>query len=101
MYPERTRSTMVGAAGFEPATFCSQSRRATRLRYAPAALRYTLPYLAASWRGNAAKPTQSAGVLRRQEGQPEAACARNLPLGCVGADLVRPSRGMTSNRIPI
>src|SRR5712691_4032899 len=27
---------MVGAAGFEPATFCSQSRRATRLRYAPA-----------------------------------------------------------------
>ena len=26
---------MVGAAGFEPATFCSQSRRATRLRYAP------------------------------------------------------------------
>ena len=29
------RSRMVGAAGFEPATFCSQSRRATRLRYAP------------------------------------------------------------------
>lgn len=26
---------MVGAAGFEPATSCSQSRRATRLRYAP------------------------------------------------------------------
>ena len=26
---------MVGAAGFEPATFCSQSRRATRLRYTP------------------------------------------------------------------
>jgi hypothetical protein len=34
---------MVGAAGFEPATLCSQSRCATRLRYAPrtpAALRY-------------------------------------------------------------
>ena len=26
---------LVGAAGFEPATSCSQSRRATRLRYAP------------------------------------------------------------------
>ena len=26
---------MVGATGFEPATSCSQSRCATRLRYAP------------------------------------------------------------------
>jgi hypothetical protein len=26
---------MVGAAGFEPATCCSQSSRATRLRYTP------------------------------------------------------------------
>ena len=26
---------LVGAAGFEPATSCSQSRRATKLRYAP------------------------------------------------------------------
>lgn len=26
---------MVGATGFEPATFCSQSRRDTKLRYAP------------------------------------------------------------------
>src|SRR5215211_2624630 len=26
---------VVGAAGFEPATLCSQSRCATRLRYAP------------------------------------------------------------------
>ena len=26
---------MVGAEGFEPPTSCSQSRRATRLRYAP------------------------------------------------------------------
>ena len=28
-------SRMVGAAGFEPTTLCSQSRCATRLRYAP------------------------------------------------------------------
>src|SRR5688500_7781930 len=28
---------LVGAAGFEPATLCSQSRCATRLRYAPRA----------------------------------------------------------------
>ena len=26
---------MVGAEGFEPSTFCSRSKRATRLRYAP------------------------------------------------------------------
>ena len=26
---------MVGATGFEPATSCSRSRRATKLRYAP------------------------------------------------------------------
>jgi hypothetical protein len=29
---------LVGAAGFEPATFWSQTRRATRLRYAPKAI---------------------------------------------------------------
>ena len=29
------RFTMVGAEGFEPPTLCSQSRCATRLRYAP------------------------------------------------------------------
>ena len=31
-----SRRTVVGAAGFEPATLCSQSRCATKLRYAPA-----------------------------------------------------------------
>ena len=30
-----SRRTVVGAAGFEPTTPCSQSRCATRLRYAP------------------------------------------------------------------
>ena len=34
----RTRD-MVGATGFEPATPCSQSRCATKLRYAPTAKR--------------------------------------------------------------
>src|ERR1044071_2151111 len=29
------REKMVGATGFEPATSCSRSRRATKLRYAP------------------------------------------------------------------
>ena len=33
---------MVGAAGFELATLCSQSRCATRLRYAPTANILTL-----------------------------------------------------------
>ena len=30
-----TLRNLVGATGFEPATLCSQSRCATRLRYAP------------------------------------------------------------------
>ena len=38
-YTKRNRNDekeeMVGAAGFELATSCTQSRRATRLRYAP------------------------------------------------------------------
>lgn len=29
------RMKMVGTTGFEPATSCSQSRRATRLRHVP------------------------------------------------------------------
>ena len=33
---------MVGAAGFELATLCSQSRCATRLRYAPNSTKYNL-----------------------------------------------------------
>ena len=28
-------TTLVGTAGFEPATSCSQSRRAAKLRYVP------------------------------------------------------------------
>jgi hypothetical protein len=30
-----SKKLLVGAAGFEPATYCSQSSRAARLRYAP------------------------------------------------------------------
>ena len=33
---------MVGAEGFEPPTLCSQSRCATRLRYAPTFLVYRI-----------------------------------------------------------
>jgi hypothetical protein len=36
--------TLVGAAGFELATLCSQSRCATRLRYAPTARILTLQF---------------------------------------------------------
>ncbi len=31
----KSRRRVVGVEGFEPPTFCSQSRRATRLRYTP------------------------------------------------------------------
>lgn len=35
---------LVGEPGFEPGTFCSQSRRATSLRYTPSARKlWTLP----------------------------------------------------------
>ena len=30
-----THFLLVGAEGFEPSAFCSRSKRATRLRYAP------------------------------------------------------------------
>src|SRR5437868_14851960 len=40
---------MVGAAGFEPATWSTQNSRATRLRYAPKLrVRYTLRFSPAS-----------------------------------------------------
>ena len=35
----------VGLTGFEPATFCSQSRRATKLRYSPFLLAFSEPAL--------------------------------------------------------
>ena len=38
LYPDELRAqylNLVGVEGFEPPTFCSQSRRATRLRYTP------------------------------------------------------------------
>src|SRR3569833_190601 len=39
----RWEEGLVGAAGFEPATFWSQTRRATRLRYAPMRTSQTRP----------------------------------------------------------
>ena len=33
--PKQVGGKMVGVEGFEPPTFCSQSRRATGLRYTP------------------------------------------------------------------
>lgn len=41
------RQEMVGVTGFEPATFCSQSRRSTRLSHTPR----TLPHLPDSPQG--------------------------------------------------
>lgn len=35
LYPAELQALMVGVEGFEPPTSCSQSRRATRLRYTP------------------------------------------------------------------
>ena len=42
------RRNLVGVEGFEPPTSCSQSRRATRLRYTPVAWNGAM-LLAAFW----------------------------------------------------
>ena len=39
---KRRKSEMVGAMGFEPMTFCTPSKRATSLRYAPKFVTVTL-----------------------------------------------------------
>lgn len=44
---------LVGAAGFEPAAFCTQSRRATKLRHAPSRAHCTGPALSALRQGSA------------------------------------------------
>ena len=40
MYQGRTPECVVGVRGFEPPTSCSQSKRATGLRYTPKGLNY-------------------------------------------------------------
>ena len=52
MRPKRlsfNKLIMVGAEGFEPPTLCSQSRCATRLRYAPAPIRLYRESESALW----------------------------------------------------
>src|SRR6478735_6058498 len=57
---------MVGAAGFEPATWSTQNSRATRLRYAPAAAepRYTVRFGPASRRPRG----RSAALIQLEHG---------------------------------
>ncbi len=43
IYNSQSAIEMVGARGFEPPAFCSQSRRATGLRHAPSCYRNCLP----------------------------------------------------------
>ena len=43
-YQVKSAAWLVGAAGFEPATLCSQSRCATGLRYTPICLREYTPH---------------------------------------------------------
>ena len=41
LYPTELLTRLVGMTGFEPATSCSQSRRATKLRYIPVSAKRT------------------------------------------------------------
>lgn len=54
---------LVGAAGFEPTTFCSQSRRATKLRYAPTI--YRVPRAAHPSGGRVERKQEDARSFRR------------------------------------
>ena len=66
------RSRMVGVEGFEPPTSCSQSRRATRLRYTPPALSWPIPRTRQATKGrllSGAAPTVS-----NQTACPHGAC---------------------------
>ena len=55
-----TESVLVGARGFEPPTSCSQSRRATGLRYAPSYLGYKIS-------GEKSMYASSVGILRETD----------------------------------
>src|SRR5262249_29485362 len=54
---------MVGATGFEPATSCSRSRRATGLRYAPPTLRFPCSPLV----NDAPRRTRTSNLLIRSQ----------------------------------
>ena len=44
-FPSGSRAFVVGPAGFEPATSCSQSKRATKLRYGPVIMSLGITFL--------------------------------------------------------
>ena len=74
------RSRMVGVEGFEPPTSCSQSRRATRLRYTPPA--HLDPFRARTrWRkaGYCREPLRRCQTKR--PARTERACAHGRAVG--------------------
>ena len=81
--PSRTRIGVVGVEGFEPPTSCSQSRRATRLRYTPPTepilpCACRLPRCACAAKGRAL--SSRAGMLSTQTASATTvACETSLP----------------------
>ena len=63
--------TMVGAEGFEPPTLCSQSRCATRLRYAPTEPSYQLVCDQASAWPKAPQPHEQTSPRLRWQPEPK------------------------------
>src|SRR3954468_13856897 len=80
-----TPGDVVGEAGFEPATSCSQSRSATRLRYSPDRVRLARLRRRARGTGDSADPAQALA----------AALARRLAARPIGS-MVRWSRSASS-----
>ena len=81
---------MVGAAGFELATLCSQSRCATRLRYAP-----TKPEIVARISGSSDKVV--ATLLGATQ---DAFCASCQPSSAIGLAPAAASRACALDAVP-
>ena len=89
---------MVGAAGFELATLCSQSRCATRLRYAP-----TKPQIVA-WKISASEKCRQSATKKRlgaaRIDQADSFCAICQPSSAIGLAPAAASRAWALEAVP-
>ncbi len=94
------RYSMVGATGFEPATSCSRSRRATGLRYAPPTASIPLPVVIPSRFGanlTPGNPTRARPAVHELPCMNRAADADGVMLAAASC-FVNPKPGAWSSR---
>ena len=94
------RKNMVGTTGFEPATSCSQSRRATKLRHVPTSTRSSIRLLAHSGNGRFIRGTRSMDNSHVAPALPLDPCAPKPPsaLRYLADNLAVAWRGRASQR---